>query len=111
MKSSADDAIYFETQDRHVRQCLKEARVAMACWSMGLVYCTTVFVTMGYVPAAERPAEPPLVWGVPAWVFWGLFVPWGAQIALTCWFALRVLKDDEPYLEFPNTASEERDAR
>ena len=107
MKSNSSADTYFETQDRHVRQCLKEAGVAVACWSVGLVYCTTVFVTMGYPPPAERPAEPQLIWGVPAWVFWGLFVPWFAQIAVTCWFALRVLKDDEPYLEFPETQENE----
>lgn len=93
---------FYATQNRHLRQCLKEAWIAVACWLVGLVYCTVALVALGYVPPAQRPAEPQLVWGLPAWVFWGLFFPWFAQIASAWWFALRVLKDDEPYMEFPD---------
>jgi len=101
MKPKPIEPSFLETQDRHVRQCLKEAKVVVVCWCIGLVSCTTIFVTMGYLPAQQRPPEPLLVWGVPAWVFWGLFFPWCIQISLACWFALRVMKDDEPYMEFP----------
>ncbi|GIS61404.1 MAG: hypothetical protein CM1200mP2_36290 [Planctomycetaceae bacterium] len=29
----------------------------------------------------ERPETPELIWGMPAWVVWGLFVPWFIEIA------------------------------
>ena len=102
MQNESDPTNYFASQHRHWRQCTKEAWIAVVCWFVGLLYCTTAFVTMGYLPVDQRPAEPPTVWGIPAWVFWGLFLPWGAQIVVTWWFAICVLRDDEPHRDFPN---------
>ena len=81
---------------RHVRQCRREALVVIALWVLGFASTAVILVGWGYVPVDERPAVPPLVWGMPAWVAWGLFVPWFVQIAAVWWFALCVLKDDEP---------------
>ena len=88
-------------QARHVRQCTKEAKLAVVIWGLGLGYCVPVVIVMGYMPPELRPDVPPLVWGMPAWVFWGVFVPWVAQILMTWCFALFILKDDEPYMEPP----------
>ena len=88
-------------QARHARQCAKEAKLVIAIWLIGLIYCTVVIVQMGDIPPDQRPKIPALVWGIPAWVFWGLFLPWFVLIALTWWFALFCLKDDEPFDEFP----------
>ncbi len=102
-KSSIPESdAFFTTQAAHVRQCLKEARIAVCLWLIGFVWSATVIITMGYIPVDERPAEPELLFGIPSWVVWGLFVPWFAQIAAAWWFALFCLKDDEPYLEFPD---------
>ena len=76
--------------------------MAVAVWLVGMTWCCTVMIVRGYVPLGERPVEPELVWGMPSWVFWGLFVPWIAQILATWWFALCWMKDDEPYREFPS---------
>ena len=103
MNRSGQKESFFEVQFRHVRQCAKEARLVIVIWLIGLIYCTTVIVTMGYIPPEERPETPNLVWGMPAWVFWGLFLPWFVQIGLTWWFALFFFKDDEPYMEFPDS--------
>jgi len=84
--------------------------MAVGIWCFGLVTCCAALIVMGYVPESERPEQPLLVWGMPAWVFWGLFVPWVVQIAATWWFALCWLKDDEPYEEFPTTAATDNPA-
>ena len=70
-------------------------------WFVGLFWCCGVLVAFGYVAAEQRPDVPELVWGIPSWVFWGLFAPWIVLIGATWWFALMVLKDDEPYMDFP----------
>lgn len=83
-------------QARHVRQCRRESMVALTLWSIGLAWTLVAVFGWGYVPVEARSAPPSLVWGMPAWVFWGLFVHWLLQIVAVWWFALCVLKDDEP---------------
>ncbi len=101
--AETDDAqnSFFILQARHYRQCSREARLVGLIWLVGLIYISSVIVTMGYVPVAERPEVPTLILGMPAWVFWGLWLPWLVQIAVTWWFAVCRLKDDEPYADFP----------
>jgi hypothetical protein len=95
---------FAKTQARHVRQCWKEAKIVGCVWLTALVYCSTVLTQMGYVPSDQRPESPALVWGIPSWVFWGLFAPWIVMIVVTWGFAAFLLKDDEPYMDFPDTA-------
>ncbi len=92
---------FYKSQARHYRQCRREAIVVGVIWVVALAWCTSTFITMGYVPADQRPEVPDMVWGIPAWVFWGLYVPWIVLIGVTWWFAIFVLKDDEPYAEPP----------
>lgn len=99
--SSENSDAFYAVQSRHVRQCLKEARIVMLFWFVGLIHCLTMFLTMGYVPPHQRPDVPDLILGMPTWVFWGLFFPWFIQIGLTFWFALCFMKDDEEYQDFP----------
>ena len=88
-----------EQQGRHYRQCVKEAKLVGLVWLCGLIYCTIVFACFGYPSDEERLTEPSLTFGMPSWVFWGLFFPWFVQIGVAVWFALRVIKDDEPVQE------------
>ena len=81
----------------------KEAKLVVCIWLIGLIYTAVVIGLWGYVPPAERPDQPSLIFGVPSWVVWGLFVPWVVQVGVTWWFALRVLKDDEPYVDWNGT--------
>jgi len=85
-----------DPEARHLRQCLREAGVVLVLWLVGLAWTLVVVIGWGYLPVAERPEVPDLVWGMPAWVVWGLFVPWFLEIAAAWWFALRVLADDDP---------------
>ena len=85
-----------DAESRHVRQCRREAAGVVGLWLISLVWTLVVMIGWGYVPVEERPERPELVWGMPAWVVWGLFVPWFLQIAAAWWFALFVLRDDDP---------------
>ena len=85
-----------DPEARHLRQCLREAGVVLILWLAGLAWTLVVVIGWGYVPVDERPELPVLVLGMPAWVVWGLFVPWFLEIAAAWWFALRVLADDDP---------------
>ena len=93
--------VFLQSQARHVRQCWKETKFVAVVWTLALIYCTTVFVRMGYIPPDQRPEVPEMVWGIPAWVFWGLFVPWIVLIGVTWFFAAVIVKEDEPYADLP----------
>jgi hypothetical protein len=101
--SDTDRDSFLQTQARHVRQCWFEAKVVGLVWLTALVYCSCM-LSRGYVAPTQRPELPALVWGVPAWVFWGLLLPWVVLIGVTWLFAAFVLKDDEPYQDFPGSA-------
>ncbi len=96
-----------DPESRHLRQCLREARVVVILYLSGLAWTLVVVIGWGYVPVEERPAVPELVMGMPAWVVWGLFVPWFFQIAAAWWFALKVLADEEPDQRLDEAASPE----
>lgn len=85
-----------DPEARHLRQCLREAGIVAVLWLAGLAWTLVVVIGWGYVPVEERPEVPTLVFGIPAWVVWGLFVPWLFEIAAAWWFAVKVLADDEP---------------
>lgn len=99
--SDESQDLFYEVQARHYRQCRWEAIVVALIWATGLIWSCSVIIGMGYLPVDQRPEVPQLVWGMPSWVFWGLFVPWFAMILATWWYALFVLKDDEPCIDMP----------
>ena len=87
---------FYTHQARHVQQCWKEARFVAWTWLISLLVVGGVIGWLGYQPPSNRPEVPMLVWGMPAWVFWGLLVPWLLLIGVAWWFAVYFLKDDEP---------------
>ena len=101
MHSQADRQSFLQTQARHVRQCWREAKFVAWVWGAAIVYCCTVIVTMGYIAPDQRPEIPSMLWGIPTWVIWGVVLPWLVLIGVTWLFAALVLKDDEPYMDFP----------
>ena len=89
---------------RHSRQALAETWLILITWCVFcawvLVVCAPHYQTINAI-AAPTPAavagETSLqtVWGLPAWVFWGIAVPWCAATTLTIIFALRLLQPIE----------------
>ena len=92
---------FLKHQARHVRQCWLEARIVFGIIVVALTVSSVVLYTQGYVEPAQRPEQPNLILGIPAWVMWGLVVPWIATIGVTWLFAAFFMKDDEPYVEVP----------
>ena len=85
-----------ERQLRHYLQCLREARFVAVTWVITALYIAMMCGRYGYIPVEDRPDTPFLVMGIPGWVVIGVFAPWIVLIFVTWWFALFVLKDDEP---------------
>ena len=96
---------FYSTQAAHVKQCRKESLLVIAMWFAGLLVTGTIAGLMGYPSESERLDAPSLMFGMPAWVFWAVVLPWVVQIGVTWYFALCVIKDDEPFVEIPQTDS------
>ena len=60
--------------------------LAMASWVVGSCY------TLGYPSESNEIA---LVMGMPAWVVWGVFLPWCLSTVFTIWFALCKMTDED----------------
>jgi hypothetical protein len=70
------------------REALAVALVAVLATTYTVVYCTL----FGY----GRVGEPiRFLFGFPAWVFWGIVVPWGACVLIAGWFSCGFMSDDE----------------
>ncbi len=69
----------------------RETRFVAALW---LVACAW---TVGYASlfAYRTEAPPRLILGMPDWVLWGIVAPWMVCLALSIWFALRGMRDEE----------------
>lgn len=107
MSNSNHDEAFLETQSRHFQQCCKEARFVIVTWLITLIYVGTTIWLTGYIPVENRPDSPELILGIPAWVCWGLLIPWFVLIGVAWWFAIFVMQDDEPYMDFPHPESDE----
>ncbi len=74
------------------RQSRREFRFMLATWSVFAVW------TAGYNGffAKGDPGEPiRLVLGLPAWVFWGIALPWAVALTVTIWFAMCYMQDTD----------------
>ena len=100
---------FLKSQARHAKRCLFEAKLVGVIITVCMICTSTFMAVYGYVSPENRPEQPQLIGGIPAWVVWGLFVPWLVMIAITWWFALFVLKDDEPFVAFPNSEHQQAD--
>ncbi len=79
------------------RQLRGETLVILGIWLGFMAWTIGVTAYLGYAEPAGETVE--LVWGLPAWVFWGIVVPWAAANVTTFWFCLGYMKDqplDEP---------------
>ncbi len=62
--------------------------VAAFCWSVPYCYLN------GYPPRVD-PDTFATVWGMPAWVFWGIVVPWLVADLVTIWICFFYIADDD----------------
>lgn len=73
-----------------VRQSRREGLVSLAVWVAAAAYSVTYCYTYGYARTADSLR---FVWGIPAWVFWGILVPWTACTVFSIWFASFYMTD------------------
>jgi hypothetical protein len=77
-------------EDPVVTSGRREALFTLGLWLAATLYTVGYCTLYGYGSAAD--AEQSVLW-FPAWVFWGIVVPWLACTAISCWFALCVMQD------------------
>lgn len=70
---------------------------------VAFVVCLIWSVSWCYLSGYPEPADGQIakIFGIPAWVFWGVVVPWLAANGFTVWFCLFYMADDslEPVSE------------
>ncbi len=78
------------TPDPEFLRARREAWFILLAWAVCMVWTVGYAGFFGY----NQPAgDVERVLGWPAWVFWGVAVPWGAATAFSIAFALRGMKD------------------
>ena len=78
-------------EDPVVRSARREAIVTMLIFCAALIYTSTYSLTQAY-GREEPPTE--FYLGFPAWVFWGVIVPWFVCVGVSWWFAYRFMSDE-----------------
>ena len=71
----------------------REAIVIFCTWLAALAWAVPYCYFNGYHVA--EPENIATVFGVPAWLFWGIVVPWLVADLFTIWFCWRFMKDDD----------------
>lgn len=69
---------------------LRELKVFLATWAVACLW------TVGYCGRAAYKVDPDameIVFGMPAWVFWGIGLPWVLVSGFSIWFALCRMED------------------
>jgi len=87
-----------ESEENSLRQSRRELRFIILSW---IGCCIWVISYCGLYGYNLEPKDISTVFGFPDWAFWGIALPWIAANAVTFWFCLHVLKneDDEENME------------
>lgn len=71
----------------------REALLILLAWFVCLLWTVGYCAFAGYnVP----PEEISVILGMPAWVFWGVFIPWIGATLFSVWFGLFYIVEEEP---------------
>ncbi|MDZ4701245.1 MAG: hypothetical protein SH809_16155 [Rhodothermales bacterium] len=82
------------TPDPAFLRARREAWFILLAWAVCMAWTVGYAGLFGY----DHPAGVnDRVLGWPAWVFWGVTVPWGAATAFSIAFALRGITDETPH--------------
>ena len=73
---------------------LREVKFILCAFAICLVWTMLVCFALGYRAAGDE-SEVAVIFGMPSWVFWGIFCPWIVADVITTYFCLRVMKDDD----------------
>ncbi len=80
----------------------REALLILSVWALCLLWTVPFCYLTGYMEldSLEHASGLPKlalqrVWGMPAWVFWGIVTPWIVATVVTIWFCFRFLQLDD----------------
>ena len=80
------------TEDPLLHSARREALVVLGVWLAACVYTIGYGFAFGY----ERDLETlTFVFGFPDWVFWGIVTPWSLSTAISIWFAMVFMSDED----------------
>ncbi|MGB7345644.1 MAG: DUF997 family protein [Pirellulaceae bacterium] len=77
---------------------IAELKWILVAWAVSCLWVVGYSVMFGY---NIDPDNLQLVWGMPAWVFWGVLLPWICSTMFTIWFA-RYRMIDQPLPTAPD---------
>ena len=83
------------TYDRTYLHSLRETYVILGLFALFCVWSIVVSYNLGYVSESELGNEIRTVWGMPSWVWWGIFLPWIAVDVVAIWFCFFFMKADD----------------
>lgn len=72
----------------------REAAVIVALFLLFFSYSILTCFFLGYGHTAEDSSSIRLIWGMPAWVFFGIFLPWCGVDLVAVWFCFFFMQDD-----------------
>ena len=75
-----------------VANCRREMKWMFLFWLLALVWVVGYCSLFGN---ANEEQPTPTILGLPAWVVWGVFVPWLLSMLFSSFFALRIMADDD----------------
>ena len=64
------------------------------CWWDGFHNFSATASSMASSPEGRDEFDLKIVFGMPRWVFWGVFIPWIAAFVVTVFFCRVILRDD-----------------
>ena len=89
--SSETDRVKYDPVFLHSR---REAILIFAVWVVALFWAVLFCYFNGYAKEVD-PESLRTIWGIPSWVFWGIFVPWVVADIFTIWFCFFYMADDD----------------
>lgn len=79
-------------EDPLLRTSRREGVISLAVFVVACAYTIGYCTLYGYGTEEQGLS---LVLGVPSWVMWGIFLPWGLCTVFHCWFSVFVMEDHE----------------
>ena len=59
-----------------------------------MLWAVPFCLSTGYIDNFD-PDNFSMIWGIPTWLFWGIFVPWILADLFTTWFCFFYMEDDD----------------
>ncbi len=78
----------------------KEAWLILLAWLVCLIWTVGYSAYAGYGIEGDTVA---LIWGMPAWIVWGILLPWFSATAFSVGFALFYMADDALEVDNPDS--------